>query len=251
MSAQTAITPAGVEVLVLAGGLGTRLRSVVPEAPKVLAPIQGRPFLDHLLAWLARFGFRRAVLSLGYRAAMVEAHLAGVTAPLEVATVTEPAPLGTGGAIAFSRSALTSDPVLVLNGDSWVDVDLPAFLAAHAASGADLSLVAVPVENCSRFGEVQVDESGRVTGFLEKSPDMARPGLINAGVYLLSAALLDRMAGEKPTSFERDVLTPMAGHGLFAHAVPPTRFVDIGTPESFSDINSKDWFLEKGGAVNP
>ena len=233
---------AQIDVLVLAGGLGTRLRSVVPDAPKVLAPVQGRPFLDHLLKWLHDAGFKRVILSLGYRAEQVVQHLAVTPQPLAVDTVTEPHPLGTGGAIVHCRAALQSDPVLVLNGDSWADIDLQAFVTAHATAGAPLSLAAVPVEDCSRYGEVTLDAQGYVAAFHEKNPAQARPGLINAGIYLIAANILDHMVRQRPTSFEREVLALMAGGGLYAHVVPACRFVDIGTPQSFSDINTRTWF---------
>src|SRR5579883_1653402 len=128
---------APVDILVLAGGLGTRIRPVLGGTPKVLAPIRGRPFLSYLLRWLTNFGARRVQLALGEGAAAVQGYLRDFCDPaLAVTAVIEPHPLGTAGAVRFARARLRSDPVLVMNGDSFVGADLCAFLAFHRANGA-------------------------------------------------------------------------------------------------------------------
>ncbi|MBM3568304.1 MAG: nucleotidyl transferase [Alphaproteobacteria bacterium] len=226
------IDPARVDVLVLAGGLGTRLRGVVDDRPKLLAPIGHRPFLDYLLAWLEAQGFRRIVLSLGHLAQRVVDYLA-TRAPgrLAVETVIESAPLGTAGALRFARSALVSDPVMVMNGDTFLAADLRLFLDRHEGAGAAASLLCTQVGDGARYGAVAIDPQGRVTGFAEKNPSRQGPAVVNAGIYAFGReglAWLDRLTGP---SLERDVLAKMPT-GTLQGVVAAGEFVDIGTPES-------------------
>ncbi|WP_029010449.1 nucleotidyltransferase family protein [Azospirillum halopraeferens] len=223
---------ATIDVAVLAGGLGTRIRSVLGDTPKVLAPIAGRAFLGHLLDHLARYGARRAVLCLGHLADRVTAWLSRGDSrhAIEVVCEIEPRPLGTAGALRFARGELRSDTVLVVNGDTFVDADLRAFVAAHRLSGAEASVLCVEVEDAARFGRVDVGPDGRVLRFVEKAPGR---GIINAGVYLFSAAFLDRIAASDAVSLERDVLERQPPGTLRAF-VAQACFIDIGTPESLA-----------------
>ncbi len=231
---------AGIDVAVLAGGLGTRLRPVLgDDLPKVLAPVGGRPFLDVMVAWLDGYGARRLVLCLGHLADKVVAHVAGMEcgAGLAIETVIEPGPLGTGGALRFATPHLRSDPVMVMNGDSWVDADLAGFVAAHRAGGAFLSLLCVRVADASRFGRVEVAADGAVTRFAEKEAD-GRPGLINAGIYLLSRAALAALGRAEGPSFERDFMAVLTDGRVRAHVCEGASFIDIGTPDSFHQADT-------------
>jgi NDP-sugar pyrophosphorylase family protein len=225
------------DVLILAGGLGTRLRSAVPDLPKVLAPVAGRPFLYRLLEWLARFGARRVVLGLGYRADAVRGFLAEQAFPrLEIATIVEQEPLGTAGAIRFARPTLTTDPVLVLNGDSFVDADLCALLARHRAAGALGTLLCTEVVDASRYGRVELDPDGRIMGFREKNAGPSGRAAINAGVYVLSAQLLDTIAAGGARSLEHDIFERLLP-GTLAALTGAYQFVDIGTPASLASAD--------------
>ena len=181
------------DIFILAGGLGTRIRPVLGDLPKILAPILGRPYLAYLLDWLERFGARRVVLGLGHRAQAVIEYLekAPPAGQLEVATVVEPSPLGTAGAIRFARGALRSDPVLIMNGDSFTDADLCAFVDHHSAANARGSVLCAEVDDAGRYGRVEIDQGGYIHGFVEKDAAFHGRALINAGVYLLSGGLLD------------------------------------------------------------
>jgi D-glycero-alpha-D-manno-heptose 1-phosphate guanylyltransferase len=219
--------------IVLAGGLGTRLAASVPGVPKVLAPVAGRPFLEYLLAQLARAGVRDVVLATGHGAELVEAAAGdGGRWGLAVRASREASPLGTGGAIALARHSIPADArtVLVVNGDSFADMDLAAFARSHEESGAPASLLLVEVEDAARYGAVAVDEHGAIAAFGEK--ERTGPGLVNAGVYAFSRAVLERLPTGRPASLEREVLPSLIGRGLRGEIVSAP-FIDIGTPESY------------------
>lgn len=226
-------SPAEIDVVVLAGGLGTRLRGAIGALPKILAPVAGRPFLDILLDRIAAHGFRRVVLLLGYRADTVEAHLAAAPRrDLRIETVIEASPLGTAGALRAALPLLRSDPALVMNGDSFVAFDAMGFLDAYQRSGARAALVCAQVPDISRYGALELDAGSHLLRFLEKRPD-GGPGLINAGVYLLGRGFLDALAHGDGPSFERDVLERQPPGSMFAFQTSGA-FLDIGTPESLA-----------------
>jgi NDP-sugar pyrophosphorylase family protein len=229
-----------IDILVLAGGLGTRVRSVLGDTPKLLAPIGGRPFLSYLLQWLAGFGARRVVLALGHAAAAVQDYLRHVRDPdmeaaqdLEVIAVVEPQPLGTAGGVRFARARLRSDPVLVMNGDSFVDADLCGFLAFHRASGAAGTVLGATVDDASRYGRIAIDDNARIRQFVEKDTAFRGPAVVNSGVYLLSGALLDAIVAMPGSSLERDVFERLPAGSLAAFR-GRFDFIDIGTPETLA-----------------
>jgi NDP-sugar pyrophosphorylase family protein len=225
---------AALDVLVIAGGLGTRIGSVLGDTPKLLAPIAGRPYLAYLFDWLRRFGAKRIVLGLGHRAQSVVDFLDRNRSSyddLTVVTVTEPRPLGTAGAIRFVRSNLRTDPVLVMNGDSFADADLCAFLEHHRHARAKATLLCAEVEDAGRYGRVELDREGRIRGFIEKDSNFRGRSAVSAGVYLFSAAQLDEIAASNATSLEREVFACAPAGSLDAFA-GRFAFIDIGTPES-------------------
>jgi mannose-1-phosphate guanylyltransferase len=223
---------ASIDVLVLAGGLGTRIRPVLGDLPKLLAPVGGRPYLSHLLDWLREFGVRRIVLGLGHGAGTVLDHLkAHPAADLDIRTVLEPSPLGTAGAIRFARAELHSDPALVLNGDTFVNADLCALVARQRETGALGTLLCVNVDNAGHYGRVMLDPRGRIERFAEKDSSFHGPAVVSGGVYALSAALLDRIAAGDARSIEYDVFQRLPAGELAAYS-GRFDFIDIGTPES-------------------
>lgn len=222
---------------VLVGGLGTRLRSVIGEdTPKPLALIDGQPFLKLLLQWLKKQGIHNVVLGTGYLADKFEEEIAAYASEgMTIRFSPEPQPLGTGGAIRNAFPLLTSDPVIVMNGDSIVGANLSELLTFHQTSHAKVSMALAPVPNASRFGTVVKDETGRVTGFREKTGEEI-PGEINAGIYVISQDFLKSLPNLEKFSFEKDVLAhcdvnPV--HALTFHA----DFIDIGTPESYQQAS--------------
>ena len=219
-----------IDVVALAGGLGTRIRDTLGDTPKLLAPIGGHAFLDILIARLRNFGARRLILGLGHLAGKVTAHLENNSpADIDIVTAVEPEPLGTAGALRFVIPEINTDPVLVMNGDSFTGADLCVFAAAHRQSGTDASILCAEVLDTAAYGRVNISTEGRVLVFAEKSLDISGPGVINAGVYLFNAAMLDTIKDMQGPSLERDVfqaLAPGTIHGVTSDAP----FIDIGTP---------------------
>lgn len=225
---------AAIDVFVLAGGLGTRIKPVLGNTPKLLAPVGGRPYLRYLLDWLQHFGARRIVFGLGQGAATVLDYLkTHAPVDLDIRTVLEPWPLGTAGAIRFARAELKSDPVLVLNGDTFVNADLCALLARQNETHALGTLLCVNVDDAGRYGRVMLDSGGRIAGFSEKNPAFRGPAAVNGGVYALSTGLLDRIAAGDAKSLEYDVFQRLPA-GALATYCGHFDFIDIGTPESLA-----------------
>ncbi len=225
-----------IPALILVGGLGTRLRPVLCDRPKALAPVAGRPFLGFLLDQLQAGGIRRAVLCTGYRAHQVEATFGRRYGDLALTYSREETPLGTGGALRLALSQVDADLTLVLNGDSYVDCPLAEFHDWHHDRGFAGSLLLTWVEDAARFGTVETDESGRITAFREKQ-GLARPGWINAGVYLLARRLLEEVPEGRPVSLEREMFPAWLAGGLGGYA-RRAAFLDVGTPESLAQAES-------------
>lgn len=221
--------------LILAGGLGTRLRGVVADRPKVLAPVSGRPFLAHLLDRLAVAGVSKVVLSLGHMADQVVTYcrdhpVSGMT----LDCVVESEPLGTGGAIAFARDRLEGDNVLILNGDTMPRADIAGFVRDHCRDGRFASILCASMPDVRDYGRIETDGDGFVSAFREKDPAHEGGGLVSCGVYVFSAACLDRLVEMKPVSLEQDFLAVLPAGSIFCDARAEA-FVDIGTAERFAD----------------
>jgi NDP-sugar pyrophosphorylase family protein len=217
--------------VVLAGGLGTRLHSVVSDCPKGLAQVGGRPFLTFLLDQLDAAGVRRAVLCTGYLGEQVKETFGDKYRGLHLLYSQEHSPLGTGGALRLAVPVLASDPVLVLNGDSYCEADLAALPDWRREHRAKATLLLTHVPDTQRYGRVTIDEQGAVLAFEEKGT-VVGPGWINAGIYVLSHRLLLTIPGTGTVSLEREVFPAWIGHGLFG-CPGDGRFLDIGTPESY------------------
>lgn len=218
------------QAIVLAGGLGTRLRSVVPDLPKPMASVAGKPFLTWVLDQLVDAGFDRAVLAVGYRFEAIRDHFGHAYRGMSLRYSVEDTPLGTGGAIRLAGRQLERFPVFVLNGDTFLELDYGSMLAAHRANNASMSMAVCEVPDVSRYGALRL-ENGRVDGFLEKGP--RGPGHINAGTYLLSGDILEKIPPEGPYSFEQQLLMPRVSDIRPAAFVTRGLFIDIGVPEDY------------------
>lgn len=221
-----------ITAFILAGGLGTRLAGVLsPGAQKVIAPVGGRPFLTYLLDWLSEFGVEHAVLCVGFGKTSVAAALGSSYNSIRLDYSEERTPLGTGGALHQALSFAQSEIILALNGDSICPVDLADCLELHRRASAQATLVVCHQPDASRFGRVIFGEDRRVVGFGEKSEQGA--GWINAGVYFFQRGLFADLPNQRPLSLEYDLMPRWILGNVFAYSarVP---FVDIGTPESYT-----------------
>jgi len=217
------------EAIVLAGGLGTRLRGTVPDLPKVMAPVCGQPFLEILLRSLSAKGCQRVVLSLGYMADVVWKRIGARFAEIEVVYEIEEMPLGTGGALRGALERCQTDHVLVLNGDTYLDVELDSVEALWQQARTPI-VVACEVADTSRYGRLLV-ENGRLIGFTEKG--FSGKGLINAGYYLLPTDVAHFFPSAKVFSLEKDFLIPAIRSCRFEVFTTRGQFVDIGIPEDY------------------
>ena len=225
--------PGNITALILAGGFGTRIKDLLGDLPKPMAPVNGRPFVEWIVRWLKAQGVRDVILSTGFHAELVEQHFSTTpVSEMNVRCITEPEPMGTGGGLAFAAAECGATPPawLVLNGDSLIFANVATI--AEALGKADGVMVTRTVPDTSRYGSVRADEFGRITAFEEKQ---SGAGEINAGIYLLRHEVVADFPEARPLSLERDVFPGLLGRsgGLMAHRVEAA-FLDIGTPETLS-----------------
>lgn len=235
-------TLAETDLIILAGGLGTRLQPVLEAGqPKAMADISARPFIDYQIRWLYRQGIRRITLALGYGSDIIQQYIEQTRWPddLILGFVVEKKTLGTGGAIRFALDATQSDHVFACNGDTIAILDLKGMLERHLELPQSITMALAEVDDCSRFGSVQLNPDGSVKSFIEKSSSKGH-GLVNAGVYIMQRNLVSRLPLNEPLSWEQECLPTYCSshlHGL----INCERFLDMGTPESLS---SSPAFLE-------
>jgi D-glycero-alpha-D-manno-heptose 1-phosphate guanylyltransferase len=226
--------------IILVGGLGTRLRAMVADRPKVLAEVHGRPFLAYLLDQVAAAGVQDVVLCTGYLGAQIQSCFGGSYKGMRLAYSQEPSPLGTAGALRLTMPLLRSDPVLVMNGDSYCKVDFQPFVTWHFERRANATLLLTEVPDTRRYGRVEVDADGQIRRFEEKG-GQGRSGWINAGIYVLSQQVLLTIPEHQAVSLERDIFPAQIGRGLYGYQ-RAGEFLDIGTPESYAEAER---FFEK------
>ena len=221
------------EAIILAGGFGTRLQSVVSDVPKPMAPVGGKPFLYYVLKYINSFGLNRVVLSLGYRHETIMEYFGDKFENLELVYAVEKQPLGTGGAVKFSLSSIQSDSFFLLNGDSFFKSDLRELASFHKRSRAKITLSLKKLQNFDRYGSVEMDPSGIVTQFQEKR--FCQSGLINTGVYIVDKEIVNSVNAEK-FSFEKDVLEIEVKNKTVYGTVSDGYFIDIGIPEDYEKV---------------
>jgi D-glycero-alpha-D-manno-heptose 1-phosphate guanylyltransferase len=221
---------------ILAGGSGSRLRPAVAGRPKALASVGARPFLVYLFDQLVAAGVTDVVLCTGYLGDPIRTRFGESYGTLRLSYSQESSPLGTAGALRLALPLFKSNPVLVMNGDSYCEANLREFCLWHATRDSDASLLLTKVFDTKRFGQVQLAPDGRVTAFQEKGKG-GKPGLINAGIYLISRDWLEEIPRHRTVSLEREVFPLWIGRGLYGFP-SESRFVDIGTPESYASAQS-------------
>jgi D-glycero-alpha-D-manno-heptose 1-phosphate guanylyltransferase len=251
------------EAIILAGGLGTRLREAVPDLPKCMAPVAGRPFISYVIDHLRMQGVERFVFSLGYKWGVIENYLHTQYSTLQYTTVIEDEPLGTGGAIRLALQKTIGEYVVIANGDTLFKVNLEAVLKVHRNHQSYCTLTLKPMKAFDRYGVVMTDNDDRIVSFQEKQ--FYAEGLINGGLYILNKDKFLEHSFDPVFSFEKDYLEKYFKQEPFYASVQDGYFIDIGIPGDFQraqtdlqrdkpDLSAidKDWtlFLDRDGVIN-
>ncbi|HPA13350.1 MAG TPA: nucleotidyltransferase family protein [Bacteroidales bacterium] len=227
------------EAVILAGGFGTRLSSVLQGIPKPMAPVNGRPFLDYQMAYLAFHSIKRVILSVGYLHDQIISHYGNRFGNIDIVYSIEHEPLGTGGAIKKALLESKENPVLVLNGDTFFELDLREFHDFYRRRNTTLTIAMREVNDTSCYGSIEVDWNGRITGFYEKS-ESGKKGKINGGIYLIDKNFLFGFNLPDKFSIEKDFFEKIyRDHNIYAMLFK-NYFIDIGVPEEYS--KTKDDF---------
>jgi D-glycero-alpha-D-manno-heptose 1-phosphate guanylyltransferase len=219
--------------IILAGGFGTRLQSVVNDLPKPMAPINGEPFLNYQLNYLKHYGIKNVILSVGYLAEKIKAYYGSNFNGLEIDYVVEENPMGTGGGIRLALEKCTESLSFVLNGDSFFDVDLIKFYDLHIQNRSQISLALRKVNNSARYGTIEKTKENIISSFKEKS-GIDHEGIINGGVYILDKNLyLQKTPSATNFSIEKDFFEKQLSNSLISGFEFEGYFIDIGIPEDY------------------
>lgn len=222
------------DILILCGGIGSRLRSVLKNKPKPMAKINKRPFLDTLIEHMADSGFRRFILCAGYHAEIIEKHYAFPKKGLEILISKENYPLGTAGALKNAQPFINSNPFLVMNGDSFCPLDMDKFLDFHISKKNPLASIVLSKVDCAKdYGSVKIFSSQRITGFKEKAK-RSRDALVNVGIYLFNKKILSLIPSGEKLSLEYDLFPSLTDKKIYGYAIRDS-FLDIGTPKRYKE----------------
>lgn len=251
------------EAIVLAGGLGTRLRGTIGDIPKPLAEVNGRPFLHYLFVYLAQQEIETVVLSVGFKWKMIQEAFGTSYLGINIKYAVEEERLGTGGGIQLALEKIDGEHCFVVNGDTYFDADLHLLSSFHLNNGAVCTLAAKKLYDFDRYGTLEIKSDYSVAAFNEKSP--RKEGIINGGIYCLSKSILSFFPKTKVFSFETDFLEPNAGTGKVKAVVFEDYFMDIGIPEDYEQFEKdvavkplqevkvdQSWtlFLDRDGVIN-
>lgn len=218
------------EAIILAGGLGTRLRGVISDIPKPMAPIEGKPFLDYIFYYLRQFPIKKVILAVGYKHEVIETAFGNSYLGIEIEYALEKEPLGTGGAIVNALKYASCNDLFLINGDTFFNVDLEALYECHRTTNSQLTLSLKEMHNFDRYGTVALHQN-RIIAFNEKK---ATPvGLINGGVYALNRELFAKLELPAKFSFEKEVMEQHLLQLNMQAYVSDGYFIDIGIPEDY------------------
>ncbi|MDD4274330.1 MAG: nucleotidyltransferase family protein [Desulfobacter postgatei] len=223
------------ECIILAGGLGTRLRAVVSDLPKCMAPVAGKPFLYYIFNYLKQHGIAHVILSVGYKHDVIKNWVEAQNLPFAVSFAVENEPLGTGGAIQLAMETASEEQIFILNGDTFFDIDLAQLCLEHKNKNADLTIALKPMAQFDRYGNVMLNEQNRITGFTEKQ--YCKMGQINGGIYCINRnnRLMDGLGAK--FSFETEVLQRRFSDNYFHALICANYFIDIGIPDDYRKAN--------------
>lgn len=234
------------DAIILAGGAGTRLKQAVPDKPKPMALVNGKPFLEYLLNYIVRFGISHAVLSIGYKAAQIKNHFGNNFGRLKISYAIEKQPLGTGGGIQLALQKTNTENVFILNGDTFFNADLHEIEKFHVEKKAKLTVALKKVEDALRYGTVVINQNGCIVQFREKAAG-ERNALINGGIYLINKKSFLSHGSPEKFSFEKDYLEKQVREKNFFGLPFDAYFIDIGLPETYlkAQTDFLDEFSEK------
>lgn len=220
------------DVILLAGGLGTRLREEVPDLPKCMAPVGGKPFLEYLLKYLDNNFLPRVILSLGYLPDAIQQYFGTRFGNIALRYSIEEEPLGTGGGTIQALALTHTDQIIVLNADTLFEIDLDEMLHQHIISKADITIALHEADVASRYGVVVTNASGRITSFTEKKPGTGK-GLINGGIYVIRRDYLVSLSLPRSFSLEKDVFRNYVATDRYFGYTGAGYFIDIGVPSDY------------------
>jgi len=219
------------EAIILAGGLGTRLKSEFPDLPKCMVPVAGKPFIDHLISTMMGQGITDFVFSLGYKSEIILEHLSDHWKNLQYSYVIENEPLGTGGAILFASSKIRGSDYFVFNGDTLFIIDPHELFATHTKKEGLITIALKPMKNFDRYGNVAIDANQKISAFKEKT--FCADGLINGGIYLVNKKCFLLPDLPQKFSFEKDVIeVQVENNHIYGH-IFDGYFIDIGIPDDY------------------
>lgn len=231
------------DIIILAGGLGTRLNQTVPDTPKPMAPVNGKPFLQYLLNHINEAGFRRVILSTGYLSEKIESYFNIRYKDLELLYSVEDEPLGTGGAVQLAFAQVQTPHFMVMNGDTFFRINLDLLFQKHIEQLADVTMALRQVEDASRYGSVKFDLNNRILRFTEKS-EVPEPGYINGGIYVISSRFFKAQAMPGKFSLERDLFESKLDSGNSFGLIFNDYFLDIGIPADYHRAQTEFHALE-------
>jgi D-glycero-alpha-D-manno-heptose 1-phosphate guanylyltransferase len=221
------------EAIILAGGFGTRLKHIVSDVPKPMAPVNGIPFLSFLFSKLITAGIDHVILSTGYLHEVIENYYGNVFDSLQISYSHEDKPLGTGGAILLGLTKAKTDHVLVLNGDTLFEIDFGKLAEYHIEKKSLLTIALREEDEVLRYGSVTIDDVGKITAFTEKN-QVCGKGLINGGIYMIDSEFFQQLSMPVKFSFEKDVLETFYPEIAFYGLAFNSYFIDIGVPEDYA-----------------
>lgn len=225
------------EAIILAGGLGTRLRSAVPDLPKCMAPVNGKPFIAYVIDYLRLQGIEKFILSLGYKSEAIISFINQEYSGLSIQYSIEEEPLGTGGAIAFAAKMAIEENILITNGDTIFKVDVLELSKQHLNTNAECTLSLKLMQQFDRYGVVELNEKQQVVSFREKN--YYDEGLINGGLYALHLPQFFQKKFEEKFSFEKDYLEKYFSEQKMYGCIQNGYFIDIGIPEDYQKAQNE------------
>lgn len=231
------------QAVILVGGRGTRLQSVVKDVPKPMADVNGKPFLDYLVRYLRCENVDNIILATGYMSDVIETYFSEET---YISCVIEKEALGTAGAVKNAEASIVDDSFIMMNGDTYFMCDYKKAYESHIASGADITMILRHVDNASRYGRVICDDSGRIISFLEKE-NIEQEGLINGGIYFVNKSVLELIPKDTKYSFETELMPSMLSQGSYINAyIDNGYFIDIGIPDDYYRFNNDIEKIQNG-----